>query len=243
MIRIFLPALFLITILLAAPALGQSLGSGEPLSMVLTPRHEAVLSSELFSKVVKIEKEMGQSFKQGDALVKLDDVQLALEVRKRAALASAAAKNYSVARKLRANKSISELEMANAQRDAEATAAELAMAKRLLDLCRIEAPFNGRVKQLFVHEYEAVKKGDPLIAIVDDWELLARVLVPSSAFGKVSIGQELEFQINQTGEKVRGKVSHINETLDPASATFEVYALIDNSAQTLRSGMSGRLMQ
>lgn len=237
-------ATLLLTLLVVPTAWAQdSVSAGEPLSVVFTPRREAVLSAELFTKVLKIYKEMGQSFEQGDLLIQLDDAQLKLEVTKRQALAESAAGHYAVNQKLRANKSVSALDLQDSRRDAQTSAADLAMARRLIDVCAITAPFRGRVKQLKVREYESVKKGDPLISIVDDWKLFAKVLMPSTSFGKIQIGQILTFQVNQTKQTVKGKVSHINETLDPASSTFEVYAVIDNAEQTLRSGMSGRLLQ
>ncbi len=217
--------------------------AGEPLSVVFTPFQEAVLSAQLFARVARIEREMGQSFEAGDTLVLLDRRKYEIIEDKFEAQAVAAGKNLRVTRKLRKNKSVSALDLANAVRDAGVAGAELAKARRALDECDVRAPYPGRVKKLFVHAHETVDEGDPLVEIVDDRRLFARVLMPSSLFGKVHIGDKVGIKVRETGGTVAGVVSHVNEALDPASATFEVYAVVENAGQKLRSGMTGRLLQ
>lgn len=215
---------------------------GEPLSVVFTPFREAVLSARVFSRVERVVKEMGQSFAEGDPLILLDESEYAINADKSRAKAEAAAKNLEVARRLRADKSISALDLENAVRDARAARADLAQDERELAACKTLAPFAGRVKKLFIHAHETVDKGDPLVEIVDDASLTAKILAPSDLFGKVVVGEKLSIAVRETGETVAGTVSHINEALDPASGTFEVYAVVDNAGQSLRSGMTGRLV-
>ncbi len=215
---------------------------GEPLSVVFTPFREAVLSARVFSRVDRVVKEMGQSFAQNDPLILLDESEYAINAEKSRAKAAAAGKNLEVARRLRADKSVSALDLENAVRDARAAGADLAQDERELEACKILAPFAGRVKKLFIHAHETVDKGDPLVEIVDDASLTAKILVPSDLFGKIAVGEKLSIAVRETGETVTGTVSNINEVLDPASGTFEVYAVVDNSGQSLRSGMTGRLV-
>lgn len=133
-------------------------------------------------------------------------------------------------------------EQSDATRNLATATARHDLAVRELDACHLTAPYAGRVARILVHEHELVDRGTPLIEIVDDRTLRARFLVPSRWFGEVRLGQDVAIRVTETDDRVTGHVSHIAATLDPASATFEVYAEVDNADARLRAGMNGWLM-
>jgi len=215
--------------------------SSSPLSVVLEAKQQAVLSAEVSAKVEHISKELGQSFAKGELLIQLDDGSYRPNVNKSQAAASAASKNLDVTQKLFEGKSASPLDLENARKEVGMAAANVALSQKELAGCKIAAPFAGRVKKVYVREHEWVDKGKPLIEVVDDHLLQARILLPSSLFGKVRVGAEVAIEVIEAGKTVSGQITNVGEVLDPASATFEIYADVPNSADELRSGMTGRL--
>ena len=220
-------------------------GEGEalpPLSVVFTPRHQAVLAAEVATTVLEIHKEFGESFEQGDLLIKLDSERFVLDRNRAGSRVAAASKSYKVNKELYDNDSASQLEVEEARRDLGVAGADYNIAEHDIDSCTVTAPFGGRVDKVLVNEFEQVQKGQPMMEIVNDSVLLVKTLLPSKAFRSVSVGKDVSIQVNELGETVAGKVSHISATMDPASGTFEIYAEVDNAEGLLRSGMTGQLV-
>lgn len=213
----------------------------KPLSVVLEAKQQAVLSAEVTAKVEHISKELGQKFAKGELLIQLDEGSYRPNVNKNQAAASAAGKNLEVTQKLFEGKTASPLDLENARKEVGMASANVALSQKELSGCRIYAPFPGRVKKVYAREHELVDKGKPLIEVVDDHLLQARILLPSTLFGKVRVGQDVAVEVVEIDKTVAGTITNVGEVLDPASATFEVYADVPNPGDELRSGMTGRL--
>jgi RND family efflux transporter MFP subunit len=215
----------------------------DQLSVVLTTRKEAVLSSEVRAPVHRVHREFGQSFAPGQVLIELDATSFhRLNLEKTEVLLAAARKAHTVTSQLFKEKSASILELEKAKAELAVAEVSRKFALRNVNACRILAPYGGRVEKLFVNEHELVDEGRPLIKIVDDSVLRARIILPSDLFGSLKVGQPMSILIKETGKEVTAKVSHISAVMDPASATFEVYAEVENTGGALRGGMTGRLL-
>lgn len=132
-------------------------------------------------------------------------------------------------------------DVTQAERELVLAEGKLQIARSELEGCALAAPYAGRVARVLVHEHELVERGRPLIEIVDDTVLRAKFLLPSRLFRAVPVGKVLTLNVVETGETVSMQVSHVAAVLDAASATFEVYAEVDNRDGRLRAGMNGWL--
>ncbi len=132
-------------------------------------------------------------------------------------------------------------ELIGAERELVVAIGKLDIAREQLEACTMAGPWAGRVKRVLVNEHELVERGTPVIEVIDDRVLLAKLLLPSSVFRTVRLGQQLNLTINEISATVAMKVSHIAAALDPASVTFEVHAEVDNAEGNLRAGMNGSL--
>lgn len=266
-------------------------GARPRVTAILAPRRQAVLSAEVPGQVTIISKELGERFDSGDVLVQFDDLTyrvnksmadarvLAAEadleqvekltanqtrLRHAQAVLEAARANLVATERLHDNGHASQVNLANARRDAitaetdcelvaTVSAQEQIKARRELalaqghrdlagdelDACTIRAPYAGRMARVLVNEHEYVQRGTPLVEVVDDTVLRAKFLLPSELFQSVRMGQELRLTVTETPQTVVVKVTHIAAVLDPASVTFEVYAEVDNADGSLRAGMNG----
>ncbi len=139
-----------ILVLLAVPVNGgktQSGGSFVPddhVAVILAPRHTAVLSAEVSARVVAINKELGQRFKEGETIVQFDETTylatvdisqarfdsakshlaqieklIADKTRQRHAdaMLAAATTNLKATEKLFSNGHVSQVDLANVKRD------------------------------------------------------------------------------------------------------------------------------
>jgi RND family efflux transporter MFP subunit len=225
---------------IACPAQAMDTNSGG-VSVVLAARHEAVLSAETDANVQLIFKEFGQEFKKGAKLVQLNPTTTNLNVRRTKAVVAEAQKAFTILQDLYETKSVSILELENARSELAVAEVDLAIARQEYSRCFVNAPCSGRVRKVLVHEHEWVKKGDPILEIVDDSVLLAKFLLPSSLFGQIKLGDNVIATIQENGKSYSGTISHIGAVMDPSSRSFEVYAEIPNTESFLRCGMRGIL--
>jgi multidrug resistance efflux pump len=262
--------------------------------VVFKPNCEAVLAAEIGGIVTEVGPDFGDSFDEGDILVRLDttvhDVAVeqakaalqaakaklayessveekGLRVDRAEAVVDAAKARLEAKESLRRDNNASKMEVEEARRDyvvavidleqarvseaprlfeaqrdvAQATG-KLRIARRNLDACTITAPFGGRALAVAVNEHELVRKGDPLLHLVDDRILIASFLLPEEAFHTVKIGQDVTVELDKQGEaSVTARIAQVAATVEPGSRTFEVRAEVENSHGRLRSGMGGRV--
>ncbi|MDP7033292.1 MAG: efflux RND transporter periplasmic adaptor subunit [Planctomycetota bacterium] len=128
-----------------------------------------------------------------------------------------------------------------ARAEANVRTAQTGLARARLDrqACLIQAPFSGRVRELFVAEHEATHPGRDLIALVDDRTLQGHFLVPSKMVVAIQIGRSIPIRIRETEQEVTGTVSQIGALVDPTSSTLRVLVKIDNPDRSLRAGFRG----
>ena len=88
-----------------------------------------------------------------------------------------------------------------------------------------------------------MRASQQVINIIDDYQLLAVMHLPSSEINKVAIGKKMRVWIDETRTEHEGTINVISGEIDPGSRTFEIKVLLDNRARKLAAGMSGKLMK
>ncbi len=210
--------------------------------MVFYPRSEAVLSARVDSVVTKIYKEFGQSFSAKMPLVKLDASIYKWNLKKAESILLSAQKTLAVIEQLNKQSSASVLELEEARKKIAEAQFDVKLARFEVDKCTIYAPFAGRVHTVLVNKNEHVESGTPAIYIVMDKILFAKILLPSNKFKTTKLNKKVSIRVNEIGKTVSGVISHISSAMDPASATFEIYAEVKNNNSELRSGMTGQMV-
>lgn len=214
--------------------------NGSSFQVTLAPRHRTSLSAEIASPVVSINKKMGQSFKKDEVLVKLNDVLFQSNIKKAEAALEKAKVELNAKKQLYQDNVASLFELKEGESNVATAQADLALARRNLEGATIHAPYDGKVVAVNIEEYETPQLGKSLIEIVDDEIMIAKFLVPSSYLPKISTGMPFDIVIKETGEKIPAKITRIGSVIDPSSGTVKIEADVDNSKNTLRSGMAGR---
>ncbi len=213
--------------------------SGNKIRVFLIAKDAATISSEIDGRITALPLVMGETFNNGDLLVKLDSELAEAAKDKAEKQLEASRTNLEAVKDLRSRNDATLVELANAQRDEAIARAELILARRNLRMCTINAPFSGRVVTVEKNQFELAKAGEPLLEVIDDNTLLAHFLLPVSEFPHTAIGQEVSITIPLLHKNFKASISRISATLDAASDTFEVAADIDNRKGLLRAGMSG----
>lgn len=207
--------------------------------VILEPLHRATLSSQITSPIVSIEKHMGDSFKPGDVLIKLDDIIYRSSLKKALATYKQAELALKTREELFEGDVGSLVELREAQTQFATAQADLSIARKQLEAATITAPYHGRIVDVYVHDYELAEALEPLIDIIGDDILLARMIIESSQLNRINIGTQIEIYFPEADLKVPAIITRIGAEIDPASSTIRVDAELENREYRLTSGMSG----
>jgi len=117
----------------------------------------------------------------------------------------------------------------------------VALADKKLRDTVIRAPFAGQVKDRMVSPGQYVKVQTPVMVIVDNARLRARLKVPEKLAGWVAVGQPVKVQVEAWPDRsFEGAVSRMNPSVDPQTRAFDVEALLDNPQGLLKPGFFAR---
>jgi RND family efflux transporter MFP subunit len=228
-----------------------------PTKVVIFPFRQAVISAEVDTAVKQYKFKEGECFKEGDVIALLDDkvYQQKYEKAKSAQLESEASMQFAL-KNFKRNEEMyqkgiqgmQDLEKSELEKDIAASklafsVANMKMAEIDLKACRLAAPFSGRLIKKLVQEHEFVRASQQVINIIDDYQLLAVMHLPSSEINKVAIGKSMRVWIDENRTEHEGTIYVISGEIDPGSRTFEIKVLIDNRDRKLAAGMSGKLMK
>ncbi|MGP8260592.1 MAG: efflux RND transporter periplasmic adaptor subunit [Acidobacteriaceae bacterium] len=243
----------------------------EPLNLRATgtihARQTAVISAQVVGRIQQVLVREGDSVREGQTLVVLDDAALRASAEQAQAAVKAAQNEQAAAqtdaklaastldryRQLQAEKSVSPQEMDEVAQRAEASTARLeamraqtnaALAQEsgsrtMLGYSRLVAPFAGVVTARMADPGTLASPGVPLLQVDQAGALQLEATVDESAIGAVHKGMKARIAIDgASSADLAGAVAEIDPAADPASHSFLVKIDLPSSNQ-LRAGMYG----
>lgn len=214
-------------------------GPEDGVRALIVPRREAKLSSQITARILSIGPEPGAPFVKGATLVQFDCRGYQAEHRKAQAELLAASRTYENRRQLSELNSGSLLELDLAKAKELEARASLEAVLATLSECTIQAPFDGRVVNRMTNAHESVTPGTPLIEILDERDLDAKIIVPSRWLTWLKSGQALEVRIEELDISFPARVRTVGSRVDPVSQSVEVTAGLVGGGRSLKPGMSG----
>ena len=197
------------------------------------------ISSELASRVEKINFLLGDPFKKGDVLISFD-----CKIYK--AQMEVIQSNYDSAniqlkndKELLEMRSIGKLQYQLSVSALNRAKAELQISGLNVERCEVIAPYNGKVMDVYTSVFSTIQERQPLMDIVGDGLLEAEVIVPSKWLKWLKNGHEVEIQIDETGDILDAKIISLGATVDAISQTIELKAQFNEKYDGLIPGMSG----
>lgn len=227
----------------ASAVLSPSAASAERTPDVLVQvvaRERVSVAAGIDGRIQRLTVREGDRFRRGQLLVAFDSAtEQGLLDRSTAAL-ELAVKNATAQQRLYEMGSSSKMEVAAAVAERGKASAERKIAAAALDKCAIRAPFSGGVSELMVQQYQSVKKGDPLMRIVNTGNLEIQMFVPSKWLRWLKPGQKFKVHIDELGRDFDAQVRTTGTSIDAVSQSVAVFARFVAQAPELLPGMSGR---
>ena len=220
-------------------------GSGPVITGSVQPERRADLRAEVSAMVLRVFKENGDTVRQGDLLVSLDDAVLrdnlsSAEEGSRAAAQSldSAERQYQRQKSLQAQGMVSmqaleeaEVRRNSAQNEWVAAKARIAAARQQLDRTLVRAPFDGMVSARKVSAGDTAQIGKELVQIIDPASMRFEGLVSADQMHVLKPGQRVSFRINGVdAQMATGKIRRIDASANPI--TRQVSVLVDFTGDT-----------
>jgi membrane fusion protein, multidrug efflux system len=106
----------------------------------------------------------------------------------------------------------------------------------------IRSPIDGLVNYLYEEEGEFVDRGKPVVDLVNVDRIKINVNVPELDVRYLKVGQKVEVRVDAFPEiRLLGTIDFVSYKADPATKTFPVRVLIENSGHRIRPGMIVRV--
>ncbi len=221
------------------------------------PVNTSSISFEVTGLVQEIRIEVGDKFKEGEALAVLDKQPFKLNVESaRAALSRARAQlkekksAYDRERRIQAQDAGATTQMAveealaayeSTRQSVSYSQAQLDLAKRDLEKTELRAPFDGVVSARHVEPFEGVSRGKPVLDVFVEGAMQAAVSIPENMIGEVYAGLKGEVRLpNRPDDVYHAVVSEVGSAATSANA-FPVKANINDADEHVRPGMTAEL--
>ena len=206
---------------------------------VVKARQEAVLSVSSKLTVAEIPFRTGETFNQGDLLLRFEcDVQKA-EADAAHAAYLAAKSRYESNLEMKAHDAIGQFDVDLSKAEMEEAQAQARAGAARIKHCEIAAPFGGKVAEVTVNAFETPSPDQPLMKIVGNTDLELQLIVPSHWLVWLTPGHTFTFEVDETGELQSARVLHIGAEVDAVSRTVPIIAIFEDASEKVLPGMSG----
>jgi membrane fusion protein (multidrug efflux system) len=208
----------------------------------VSPAQGVTIAPEIAGTVSEIAFESGATVNQGDLLVKLDTSSEDAQLRAAEAQVQLAKLNLARTRKLRADNTVSqsELDQADAtltQNEANADEIRAIIAKKT-----IRAPFAGRLGIRLVNLGEQLDVGKGIVSLQAPSPLFVDFSLPQQNLAQLQTGLKVNANCDSyPGTNFEGELTVISPDLDTVTRNVRLRAKFENADGQLRAGMFVRV--
>jgi membrane fusion protein (multidrug efflux system) len=216
----------------------------------IKPLDSASVSAEVDGRLLALNVSVGSLVARGDILAQINPTDIKLQIEE--ARSSISEEQLTLAREdhERKQKLFDEGVVSRSALDLsknnyltlssafQSSRARIRQLEEQLSKTSIRAPLAGVVVRTFANEGELIGPGTPLVEIENQSAVLAVLEVPDRDIVRVSLGLPVRATLGAfPGRVFEGQVHTVGSTADPTSKAFTIEALIDNTDESLRSGM------
>jgi membrane fusion protein (multidrug efflux system) len=207
---------------------------------------EAEKETEVVAKVGGVVKrllvEEGDYVRAGQALAKLDDEKIAVQVEQAKANLDKLESDYERAQELFAGDLVSAQEFQRAKYEYESQKAAYSLCELDLEYTSICSPISGVVAERLVKVGNMVTPNSPVFKVTDPDPLLAVLHVPERQVGMLREGQRAIISVDALGEsEFAGTVKRISPVIDPSTGTIKATIEVRDTSGSLKPGMFARV--
>ncbi|WP_024832003.1 HlyD family secretion protein [Ruminiclostridium josui] len=204
------------------------------------------VASEVAGKIVKINKNEGDSIKKDDVLFELDSSAQSLIVQQQEAVLRMKEERIN---QLKEN-SRPDTEIKQAEADRDATKAQLDQAKLALSKFKVKANSDGVYQLRIANLGDIINAGSKVATISDPNNMEVKLFIQQKYLNKIELNDEISLQCSAlSGANIKGKIIYIADraeytpqnietNLAKENTVFEVRVKILDNLDKIRTGMT-----
>lgn len=202
----------------------------------------AILRPQGSGEVSEVNFTAGQQVKQGEMLVSLESEEEKLAVEAARVALKDAQQLIKRFDGIELPGAISDSRVDEAKIAADRAQIDLQLALIELEKRQIRAPFSGIVGLTDIDPGARIDINTEIARLDDRSTLYVDFQAPEEVYGRFTIGSQIEMEpFAKAGQIFHATVHKIDSRIDQASRSFTVRAVIDNSQDQLRPGMSFKI--
>jgi RND family efflux transporter MFP subunit len=214
---------------------------------------EVLLGFEVPGRIIELPVREGQDVAAGALIAKLDDRDYVAQLDREKARRNQARANFERNQSLYERDAISLRDLEVVRRRFEVTEADLHQAEKALADTRLLAPFDGRIANRQVENFENVRAKQPVVMFLDDSTLEIKASFPESDFLRMNQAGSLTAMTEMLkprvevsaapGILIQAYVKEMRNVADAVTRTFEVTLGFDSpEGLSIASGMTAKVM-
>ena len=203
---------------------------------------DVIVAADKDGRVEWIGPREGEAVKKGQLLARIDVSALKTVISRAEASAELTRDLYDRRKTLFDRGIVHKEALERAKTDKALAESDLLKAKVEYDRGFPRSPIGGTVNYLHVDEGEFIKRGQPMIELVNVDKIKIHVNVPELDIRYLNKGQTVMVTVDALPDlRLEGKVDFVSFKADPATKTFRVRVLVENTHHEIRPGMIARV--
>jgi membrane fusion protein (multidrug efflux system) len=201
------------------------------------------IASEIAGRIIELPLREGETVKEGDILVKLDEALVQAELADATARYEFAKTNQQRAQTLARSGNVTERARDEANTNEATSLAAVELAKTRLSKHVIRAPFSGTVGLRVVSPGAYIGIGTPIVNVEKIDTLKVDFKLPELYLADIKTGQTIEVTVDALPGKIfTGAIYAINPHVDVNGRSLSIRARLANSDGVLRPGLFARIL-
>jgi len=197
-----------------------------------------IVSPEIAGTVTEIAFESGATVNQGDLLIKLDTSSEEAQLRAAEAQVQLAKLNLERTQKLRADSTVSQSELDQADATLKQNQANADAIRATIEKKNIRAPFAGRLGIRLVNLGEQLDVGKGIVSLQALTPVFVDFSLPQQNLSQLATGLVVQVTSDSyPGTNFTGELAAINPDLNAMTRSVQLRAKLENADQLLRPGM------
>jgi membrane fusion protein (multidrug efflux system) len=196
------------------------------------------LSTEIGGLVQNVPIKSGMDVKEGDLLIKLNDISDVAQLNSLKALADLAKVINERDRQQLEIQAISKNVYDTSKADAKSKQAQVEQQTALVAKKNLKAPFSGRVGIVMINPGQFVNPGDKLLTLQTLDPIFVDFNLPQSNAEQIQVGQEIVVTTDAfKGSSFTGKVTAVSPKVDTNTRNIQIEAKLANPDKKILPGM------
>ncbi|MDT0641251.1 efflux RND transporter periplasmic adaptor subunit [Zunongwangia sp. F363] len=207
------------------------------LSGSLEANEQVEVRSEVSGIVENINFEEGAEVREGQVLLKVNDVELRAQLSKVKTAENLASENARRAELLFEKEAISKEEYDVANADFQSAEAESQLINAQLSKTSVRAPFSGTIGLRNISKGTYVTPSTVIAKLVNTKQLKLTFSIPEKYASRIKENSTFDFTATNSSESYTAKIYAIEPEVDVTTRTLKLRAVVDNSQGNLYPGM------